>query len=359
MDTKAAVEGEIASAQEVLNLMEKRKEEVHRGIVLLAILGVINFVMFFTVQFYAILWVLSSLLTCSIVFILFFLPTTKKHVGQGKAPEMGSKGKMRKSVFVLLLWDMFFVNSEPLAAGMMFLCAMNFPFLFYSALWEHSIQFEVLEGMLIQSVMIIGYYICILYFRPYSAGFLEEMRQLGRHVKANVRKDNVLQSLRILAGLVVVVSVLLVVVIYTLLLPGMSLDVLRRDTSDVLVNVLFPAIVIFVSQVLLIRVLEGIESRKLVKVVLENRIKVLKEEILPRWQDLDLPSVTPDGRKKVTTFKQKFLAMRIFRITSQDIFGLLPIYLMSPDFNAAKNKEVAEEMEWISGSDSLDVDAEK
>jgi hypothetical protein len=356
--TKAAVEGEIASAQEVLDLIEKRKGEVSRGWTIIAVIVAINALMFFTVNYYAILWVLSSLMTCALVFILFLIPTTKRRVGQGKAPVLGEKGKMRKTVFMLLLWDMFFVNSQPLAAGMMIICALNFPFLFYSTLIDHSIPPEVMMMMLVQSVMIIGYYIGILYFRPYSSGFLEKMRLYGRQVKKTVRRDNLRQSLIVLAVIVAVTCFVLLVVIYTLLLPGVSLNVLKRSLSDLVLNVLFPDLIIFVSQVLLIRVLQGMESRKLVEDVLRNRIKTLNEDILPRWQELDTPTVQPDGRKKITTYKQKFLAMTIFRITSHDLFGYLPVYLLSPDFNAAKNREVAEEMEWLSGSDSLDVDVD-
>jgi hypothetical protein len=356
MTSKEDVEGEISSNENVLEMIVSRKQEVRNGEILLIALLAFNFLLFFVVQYYCVLWILSSLLACTIIFILFLLPTTKRPVSQGTVNDVGERGKMRKSVLMLMLWDMFFVNSQPLAAGMMFICAMNFPFLLYAVFWENSIPADMLGMMMIQSVMIIGYYLGILYFRPYSSGFLERMRQVGRHVKSTVRRDNLRGSLKVLAILVVVVSGILIVVVYTLLLPGMSLSTLRGKTSEVLVNVFVPWLCIFASQILLIRALQGMDSRKLVIEVLNNRIKTLKEDILPRWQDLDTPTVQPDGRRRITTFRQKFLAMRIFRIKSQDIFGYMPVYLLNPDFNAAKEKEVAEDMEWLSGSDSLEVD---
>lgn len=101
---------------------------------------------------------------------------------------------------------------------------------------------------------------------------------------------------------------------------------------------LYPLILLFFTQVTLVRFLQGIYSRRLLLEMLDYKIRVLEAPVLQKTRTLPVSLAGyPDARKFACV--ERLRAMRVLTIKTEiyttDVrarFGIFPVWLITPNF---------------------------
>jgi hypothetical protein len=104
-----------------------------------------------------------------------------------------------------------------------------------------------------------------------------------------------------------------------MLLPGSSIRMLKGDSNIDLAKGMAPLILIFLSQFILVRETQGISSRRMAENLLRRKLRLMESRDNERDAGLEgLEEQMP----------------MYFKVIRHDIFGFMPVYMMSPDLGA-------------------------
>ena len=155
---------------------------------------------------YAVYWVVSSFILLMVNPFILMLPTEK---GDLVFPETKKKADFRKlfheaavsagtikrerASYAQAVWDLFFMNCQPIAPGFIILFVVNMIFAAVGTFVTGGFEQGSGIAIIIQSLVIIAFYGGILYIRPYSPGFFNSM--IG--VKTEQKTKNLCNRLEI------------------------------------------------------------------------------------------------------------------------------------------------------------------
>jgi len=233
-------------------------------------------------------------------------------------------------------WNFFFMNCQPLAPGFLVLFALSSAFAF--AGWAINGEFELFSSItvIVQSAAIIVFYAAIVHVQPYSRGFF--MGILDTHARFKEKyEEDWSQGLKYALTAVVLITITGIIFIAAILLPGFTYNSFRSAEADVHIGAGMFALV-FLTQMIIVRHLQGKYSRKLVQSLLTSKIAAVRAEVLPVISDLESASlsngVTPRMVNDLNQINLDIIQHRMLKIDYRSLFGYFPVCLINPDIGA-------------------------
>jgi hypothetical protein len=325
------------------HLSQIRARPVDTGILAAALAGTILFS--FTFRNYPILWVASSLFIMMFYPLTFVLPalvtlTTARSettIREYMRTLRGIGIIHHRDSFLLIVWNAFFINSQPLAIPIILLCISDLVTAVILMLFEvHPLRIILI--IIAQSVVIIIFYLSIYYLKPYSHGFLERVRSMRRHFHQRGYKVFLLVAATGIFGVILSVSALL-----TLLFPGITVWEVMNEGKITPVKNFSELVFIFLAQYVIVRYMHGIASRKLILRINRSISEYVTTAVLPALEKGvsgqgvgDDPTDTCEDYRGIATC---LIEAKMYKIHSASIFGHFPVYFIQPDLTMILDKE--------------------
>lgn len=295
---------------------------------------------------FLIYWLISSFVFLMINPFIFLIPTgrgkgiqfhkEKEHNAKSIYGDLKNSGriiKKEKKLFIEFGWKLFFLNCQPLAPGfiVIFLICMAFGSMLF--LYDIFDTFTY-ATIIVQCFAIIIFYAGIWFVKPHSEEFISNLLGIRVRARESYRSGFVLFFKYILV-VAVFAAVGGVVMLLALLLPGFTLGRILEDGSEIEFKLLF-FIIIFISQVIFVRYIQGGSSRNIVGSFL--KIKQIQLEKLHDMMDsVKEPAEDDDGyivsetADLLVSSEKSALELNLFRTDYHDFVGYFPVCLISPN----------------------------
>jgi hypothetical protein len=342
------VANELRTEEENLSLIDRHDERARKLVPLLLGLLVINVLLFFILPHYPIYWIVAGFFVYMYYFIVLLFPTTRRVRTPAEKKEgvkarrkkvwgQGARGAITrgKKAVTIAFWNSFFIGTQTLARGITLVLAISIAFAAI-ALTLGTLDPSSAAIVVVQSAAIIGYYYVIIRFRPYSKDFLQ---MVGRVRRGRSRGQRWQAYLRGLFVILILLTVFVVLIISAIFLPKRSLDAILLNIGADYAPVILGIIVIFASQFILIRYVQGFDSARTTTQFIGSKMSFL---------DQVLGELKVEGVKEAEWFqaaRAKFRVSRIYKVAYKDIFGVLPTYPIIVDFRSVLEKDVADSLD--------------
>ncbi len=321
----------------------------------------------FTVEYY-LYWIMASFIFLMINPFLLLLPTNIDDLRSYVGYLIDLKGRERKSLEEIISWkslqkgaavpsnaivalrrltrqreslselgwNLFFINCQPLAPG--FLVLFTLSSVFALAGWIVYGRFEAHSAaiVVIQSAAIIAFYGAIVYVQPYSRGFFAGILGMQSRIKERY-SEAWSQGLKYALTVAVVITVAGVISIAAIVLPGVTYSSFTSAEAEIEFGTGMFAF-IFLTQVIVVRHLQGGYSRTLVSSLLSSRIEAIRDEVLLVIADLTLASlqdgVNPGMAEDLERITLDLARYRALKIDYASLFCYFPVCMVTPDIGA-------------------------
>ena len=310
--------------------LERERKSYPVSFMIILIFFLLNILAFVLTRHFDVLWILSSLLFCVFSVLFIVMPTTRRTKEQEP-----KEAQVRidtatilehKKVLGLAFWNSFFINSQPMAFGIIALFLIDIPFVVYLTVIGQVLTLGVAGLLLLQAAGMILFYVGIVRLKPYEGDFLEEVWSVERSVAGALRGRSVIRF-RAVFITAMFISVFVASLVSAMLLPGSSFKALRGGSNIDLAQEAAPLILIFVSQFLLVRETQSVASRGMAESLLRKKLSFIDHQDAPQERGLEgLEAEMP----------------AYFKVTRHDILGYMPVYMMVPDLSVIFSDELAE-----------------
>jgi len=240
-------------------------------------------------------------------------------------------------VYWKVFWDTFFINCQPLAAGFGLVFGINIIFALFSGYLAGSLRPGAAALITLQSLAIILFYAGILYVRPYTTSFFLSLDGMWTTLQEKVRVGwrAAMRVILLVAALGAASGGLAV---SAMLLPGMTFSTFLASADLALGWDLLPLAVVFASQVVIVRYLQGAYSRELFMQVGDYKIHVWQDGILRRLaafpktpEEIPTEEHLADLVGNLAQMHGDYRRMKAYTSEYHSIFGFFPVYLVLPD----------------------------
>lgn len=311
---------------------------------------ILNVVLFIELPNFSLFWVVSSFLLLMFNPIILMLPTEKSDLAfpsggdsggftdllRDAASTAGTAVTRERNLYAETLWNLFFINCQPIAPGFILLFSVS---IVLGVVGLITGFFEPRSGviLIIQSLAIIAFYSGILKIKPYSPGFFTGIVGIRTDISRRMNQGiaNGMKFILVLAFLAAISGVLLLGV---LLLPGQTLSsVMQIEGFVALGPNAIPLLLVFLSQLLVVRYFQGIYSRRLVLDLSRHNHGLLKDTLL---RDLRALPETPeeDAENELEIVEKAYQRMHMFKVDDQAFAGYFPVWMIVPNLDVMITK---------------------
>jgi hypothetical protein len=322
-------------------LSHTRTNPVDTGIFIAALAATILFA--FTFGSYPFLWFASTLFIIMFYPLTFVLPALvmlatirSGNTIRGYTRTLQEIGIIHhRDSFMYILWNAFFINSQPMAIPIILLCISDLVTVGMLLLFEvHTLRIILI--MIAQSVVIIIFYVSIYYLKPYSHRFLERMRSMRRNIHQRGYRVFLMVAATGILGLILSVSALL-----TILFPGITVWEVLNEGKVTPVKNFTELVLIFLAQYVIVRFMHGIASRRLIFQINRSISEYISTVVMPALQkgiaDQGLrPDDTCEDYRQIAT---TLIEAKMYKTRSASIFGHFTVYFIQPDLTMILDKE--------------------
>ncbi|MDD1672350.1 MAG: hypothetical protein LUO82_05070 [Methanomicrobiales archaeon] len=342
------IRNEIQNEQsEQLRLLKSDTKMHHNTLFIIgALLG--NIIAASVLPNYMVYWIAASFFLYVFSPLIMLIPTERKEVifpvkkdleGYLHIIEDYGISKNTKTLGHIL-WNVFFINCQALAVAFCMVFFVDIIFAVVSGFFILSLPRDTSLQVILQSVAIITFYVAIWEFKPYSLHFVDAVFEL--HAKIKIRMKEAWKIALILGA---VSTALALLVVTAMLLPGFVLGEVVVAPNVVNGVSAFPIFLIFLSQLVMVRYLQGVYSKDLVLGLSEKKVAILSDQILPHLSECGLTgegiaSRSPEQCLRESGDLQKlYVQSRMYTQKFHHLFGYLPVYLVVPNFKLILDRE--------------------
>lgn len=306
---------------------------------------ILNVFLFMELPNFSLFWVVSSFLLLMFNPIILMLPTEKSDLAfpsggdyggftdllRDAASSAGTAVTRERKLYAETLWNLFFINCQPIAPGFILLFSVSIILAVVGLFTEF---FELRSGviLIVQSLAIIAFYSGILKIKPYSPGFFSGVMGIRTDISRRMNQGiaNGMKFILVLAFLAAISGVLLLGV---LLLPGQTLSsVMRIEGFVALGPNAIPLLLVFLSQLLVVRYFQGIYSRRLVLDLSKHNHGILKDTLLRDIQALP-ETAGDDAEKELENIGKAYQRLHMFKVDTQAFAGYFPVWMIVPNLD--------------------------
>lgn len=287
-------------------------------------------------------WLLVALLLYSYNFIIIMLPTTTDHARPYELGILHSKGKDEHWLAFKLLakkWKLaidigltvFLGGMVPLLLSFSIIFGVGLFFAVYFSLFMHLIDWNTSFAVIVQILLILGFYVMMYLLEPEAQGITRFARTLrGKYGEVRTKGGSALVMFLMVVGSLTIVSGLLA--IGAILLPGTTLATIWSKLVHFGQLEYVYGIVLFVVQLFIMRHFQTITSRGMVVGLLQERIKMMKKDVLEPLEELFAhPEYSPEQfEAEFEGLRRVYYAQAIYDVIKVDFFGRSPVYLIGP-----------------------------
>ena len=326
-----------------------------KGDAIVILLLVISVALMLLVPIALILWLVVGILLYSYNFIILLLPTTVERSRPDETRALRKMGVKETWPAIRLLLKKKFLAIEigitlylggmvPLSVSFTIILGLGILMTIYYALVAGGLELSFAFLVVVQLSFIIGFYLFVAMLAPQEQGVTRLARTFKRRIEA--ARDGAGRSpFRVYIIVAVVIAVAIVLVFGAVLLPGITLVAILVQVDDWGWGSI--AILIFVAwvQLVVMRHFQSESSRKIVAIILEERIRRMKEEVLDpleTWTEGGLCLDRDGFHEGFKTLKKNFYSIAVYDIIRLDLFGLSPVYLVGPRLRYVLNDKVLE-----------------
>lgn len=233
-------------------------------------------------------------------------------------------------------WNLFFINCQPLAPG--FLVLFSLSSIFSLAGWLVNGVFTPHSAVIVtvQSAAIIVFYLAIVYVQPYSRGFFAGILGMQSRIKERYNEAWT-KGLKYALTVAVVTTVAGIITIAAIVLPGVTYASFISAEADIELGAGMFAL-IFLSQMIVVRHLQGGYSRTLVDSLLSSRIETIRKDVLQAVENLAPAvrggTVTVQMVQDLERITLDLARYRALKIDYASLFGYFPVCMVTPDVGA-------------------------
>lgn len=233
-------------------------------------------------------------------------------------------------------WNLFFINCQPLAPG--FLVLFSLSSIFSLAGWLVNGEFTPHSAVIVtvQSAAIIVFYLAIVYVQPYSRGFFAGILGMQSRIKERYNEAWT-KGLKYALTVAVVTTVSGIITIAAFVLPGVTYASFISAEADIELGAGMFAL-IFLSQMIVVRHLQGGYSRTLVDSLLSSRIETIRKDVLQAVENLAPAvrggTVTVQMVQDLERITLDLARYRALKIDYASLFGYFPVCMVTPDVGA-------------------------
>ncbi|RXE55830.1 hypothetical protein ABH15_06290 [Methanoculleus taiwanensis] len=355
---RSSVSEDIASEEQKQTTLLAYNEKLHyTGLFILAAL-LINIIFLIFLPRYMLYWIISSFILYMVNPFILMIPTNRtkatlpdmKTITEfaGVLRDIGvakeSRTDMTKTIGKVL-WDAFFINSQPLAIGFGIIYGLDILFSLHSGFIGGNLDRVAAVLITLQSLAIIIFYAVIWHIKPYNPRFFNSLVGMGQDARKKIR-TGWRQGLRVVLFIGALAAVSGILVISAMLLPGMTLNTFLDSIDYSLGWNLLPIILIFLSQVVIARYLQGAYSKELLLQIGDNKIHIFRDRILHRLtelpqtpQEIENPGHLDTLMTEIESLSVAYLRMKVYKADYHDLFGLFPVYLVVPDLHLILDRD--------------------
>jgi hypothetical protein len=344
-----------------------RDPRIPRTIALVIVSLLVNMYLFFFLPPYRFMfyWIAASFYLVVINPFIYLIPSTEKTVERTTSEEkmglrdqitLARKAGLRENYVSLghILWNVFFINCKPLAIGFSLIFSADIVFALITAF--QTAILDPFDAILViyQSMALIVFYTGIIILEPYRSDFFSSIRTINTRIHLMVKRT--WQVFIIIAGISALIGVL---VITAMILPGFTLGkIVSIHGYDYLQEGIIPIVVIFVTQVVLLRFLQGIHSKMMLLEWSRNKVRTLQSTII---EPPGLAGQLSSGEESVSAetltraYAERYrvyLAAGIYSEGYQDLLGILPVFFIFPNFSFILKRETIEGLRYHLGMQS-------
>ncbi len=324
--------------------------------ILAAVLGNIVFLAF--LPHYMLYWIISSFILYMVNPFILMIPTERSKMSVpdtgvitdfiGLLRDIGitkdSRADQTKTIGKVL-WDVFFINSQPLAIGFGLIYGIDILFSLYSGFVADSLEPGTAILITLQSMAIIIFYAAIWHIKPYHSRFSKSIVGMSQDARRKIR-TGWRAGLRVVLLVGALGALSGILIISAMLLPGMTLNNFLDSIDYSLGWSLLPTALIFLSQVVVARYLQGAYSKDLLLQIGDDKIRTLREHLLTRLDDLaasiQRSGMADDGiATEIKAMSVTYLRLRVYKTEYHDLFGFFPVYLVVPDLQIILDRNTA------------------
>lgn len=308
-------------------------------------------------------WIVSAFLIYMFNWLILMIPASRnktcgvlpmiEKTGKDEGPasiwsmikeEKEKKASQKKSIkktitrkkiipFGEIVWNIFFINSQPLAPMFILVFAINIFLAAYCLVTGAVLENRTAIIVIVQAVAIIAYYAAIWHIKPYNPGFFMDIVDARKDYQQKKINEGIKSALffTMLFGMFMAIGGTLI--IFAMLVPGLAFgQIMRLESCQADLTSLIKLFIILLSQIVLFRISQGIFSTRLLKSSYKDRLKLLEEEIVPQIHFYKKKQNHSDEIEiELLKVEKEYINTKIYKPTCHDLFGLLFVYVITPD----------------------------
>lgn len=239
-----------------------------------------------------------------------------------------------------VIWNVFFINSQALAIGYCTIFAIDILFSTISGFFTGRLPQGTAMQVILQSIAIIVFFGAIWKYRPYTPQFIGSLHQIQDRLQR--RMQETWKIFLALGGISAGVSLLVVV---AMLLPGFVLGEVVKAPDAVNAITALPITIIFISQLGVLRYLQGVYSKELALRFMNGKIHSL-ETIVRELNSLEATEEPvardrerAEGNQGINELWRLYVRTKVYRTARHSLFGYLPVYMVVPDLSLVVGEE--------------------
>lgn len=357
-------------AEEEIKKEEREEAQLLRSEILahqntLIIIGCLlaNIVVATLLPSYTVAWIAASFFLYVFAPLIMLIPT------EGGKDLLPDKEELERYIAIIrdygflkdtktlghVIWNVFFINSQSLAIGYCVIFLIDIVFSSVSGFFTATLPQVTAFQVILQSIVIILFFIGIWKYKPYSPHFVDTVHQM--HNRLRSRMKEAWKVILVLGGISAGLSLL---VVMAMLLPGFILGEVVKAPDVVNAITIVPIALIFISQLAVLRYLQGVYSKELALRLITQKVQSLRriQDDLHRVmsvRDSEMPEAgASDGPVSINELQRLYVRTRIYTTKRHTLFGYLPVYMVIPDFSLIIGKESIPMTDWsVPMSDTL------
>ncbi|MDR0981312.1 MAG: hypothetical protein LBL85_06035 [Methanocalculaceae archaeon] len=277
------------------------------------------------------MWIVASLFIYMFYFFLMMIPSlgsgTSTHITDAnthirireflRLANLLKTFRKNKVTFIEIFWNAFLINAKPLAKGFAIIYCVDVvcAVILYA---EEMIDLHLLLIIILQILVILAFYAKIVRTKPDAPGFFVPRSVTAETPETEVAKFKIwlyISTAAMFTGLLIVGA---------MLFPGLTLNQYLEFISILPTEYPIILLLTLLTQAVIIRYYQGVESRRLMATLNTRHIAALKDDLLPRVR-----AVEPE---QMNELRREFLILRMNKLVVQEFFKRFPVYAILPNF---------------------------
>lgn len=277
------------------------------------------------------MWIVASLFIYMFYFFLMMIPS----LGSGTSTPLTDANthirireflrlanllktfRKNKVTFIEIFWNAFLINAKPLAKGFTIIYCIDVicAVILYA---EEMIDLHLLLIIILQIVVILAFYAKIVRANPDAPGFFVPRTITSETPGTEAAKFKIwlyISTAAMFTGLLIVGA---------MLFPGLTLNQYLEFISILPTEYPIILLLTLLTQAVIIRYYQGVESHRLMTALNTRHIAVLRDDLLPR--------VRAGNEEQMNDLRREFLLLRMNKLIVQEFFKRFPVYAILPNF---------------------------